>query len=197
MAERYGGLCSATLAGGLKENDGSGGGDVERADAAGHGNAEEMVAGAADKIVEAGALAAEDEDEIAGEVELVVVGRAAFVETDDPEIVVLEIFKGADKIDDAGDAKMLGGARAGFEGGGAEGSGAALGEDDAVDTGAIGNAEERTEVLRIFDTVEREDEAGCDWDGLDGAQRDLRWKGIPAGGRARQCPDAREFWRRR
>jgi hypothetical protein len=72
------------LAEGLEEYDGSGGGDVEGADAAGHGNAQEMVAGAADEIVEAGAFAAKDEDAVACEVELVVVGGSPLVEADDP-----------------------------------------------------------------------------------------------------------------
>ncbi len=151
---------SAALAGGFVEDDGSGGGDVEGADAAGHGNAQQVVAGAADEIVQARALAAKDDDEIAGEVELVVVGFAAFVETDDPEVVPLEVFEGADEIDDAGDAEVLGCAGAGFDGGGTEGSGAALGEEDAIDSGAIGHAEQSAEVLRIFDAVEGEDEAG-------------------------------------
>ena len=53
----------AALAGGFVEDDGSCGGDVERTDAAGHGDAQQMVAGAADKIVQAGAFAAEDEDQ--------------------------------------------------------------------------------------------------------------------------------------
>ena len=78
-----------------------------------------MVAGFADQIVEAFALAAEDQDQIAGEVELVVVGGAALVETDDPEILLLELLKGADQIDDAGDAEVLGGSGAGLDGHGA------------------------------------------------------------------------------
>ena len=41
-----------------------------------------------------------------------------------------------------------------------EWSGAALGENNAVHTGAIGHAEQSAEVLRIFDAVESEDEAG-------------------------------------
>ena len=44
---------SAPLAGGFVENDGAGRGDIKRADASGHGDAQQMVAGAADKIVEA------------------------------------------------------------------------------------------------------------------------------------------------
>jgi len=149
------------LAGGLIENDGSGGRDVQRGDAAGHGNAEEVVAGATNKIVQASALAAEDDREIACEVELVVIGQASFVETDDPEVVALEFFESADEVDDAGDAKVLGCARAGFDDRGAEGCGAALGEDDTVNAGAVGDAEKCAEILRIFNAVEREDEAGC------------------------------------
>jgi hypothetical protein len=118
-----------------------------------------VVAGAANEIVKAGALAAKDNDEIAGEIELVVCGRAAFVETDDPEVAALEVFEGADEIHDTSDAEVLGGASAGFDGDGAEGSGAALGEENAVDTGAVGDAEKRAEVLRVFHSIEGEDEA--------------------------------------
>ena len=64
----------AALAEGFEEHDCSGGGDVEGADAASHRNAQQMVAGAADEVVEASALAAENEDAVAGEIELVVVG---------------------------------------------------------------------------------------------------------------------------
>ncbi len=83
----------------------------------------------------------------------------AGVEADDPEIVLLQFFEGANKIDDAGDAQVFGGAGAGFDGNRAEGRGSAFGENDAVDAGSVGNAEQRAEVLRIFNAVEREDEA--------------------------------------
>ncbi len=108
------------LAKGFKEHDRAGGGDIEGADAAGHGNAQQVVAGAADEIVEARTLAAEDKNAVAGEIELVVVGLAAFVETDDPEVLALELFEGADEIDDTSDAQVLGGAGAGFDGDGAQ-----------------------------------------------------------------------------
>jgi hypothetical protein len=55
---------------------------------------------------------------------------------------------------------VLGCAGAGFDGHGAERGGAALGEDDAIDAGAVGYAEERAEILRVFDTVEGEKETG-------------------------------------
>jgi hypothetical protein len=119
-----------------------------------------VIAGAADKIVKARALAAEDDNQVAGEVKPVVVDGTALVEADDPEVAALEVLEGADEIDDARDAQVLGGARAGFDGRRAQGRGAALGEEDAVDSGAIGNAEQSAEVLRIFDAIESEDEAG-------------------------------------
>jgi len=115
-----------------------------------------MIAGAAHKIVKAGAFAAEDNDEIACEIKLVVWVRAAFIETNNPEVAALELFERANKVDNAGDAEVLSGSGAGFDGGGAEWSGTALGKKDAVDSGTIGDAKKSAEVLRIFNTIERE-----------------------------------------
>jgi len=111
--------------------------------------------------VESGAFAAEDQDAVSGEVEAVVVRGSAFVETDDPEVVFFEVFEGADEVDDAGDAEVFGCSGAGLDGDGAEGGGAAFGEDDAVYAGAVGYAEEGAKVLRVFNAVEGEEEAGC------------------------------------
>ncbi len=149
----------AALAESLIEDDGAGCGNVEGADASGHGNAEEVVAGAADEVVEACALAAEDENAVAGEVEAVVVLGASFVETDGPDVAGFQVFKGANEVDDASDAEVFGGAGAGFDGGGRERGGTALGEDDAIDAGAVGDAKERAEVLRVLDAVESEEQA--------------------------------------
>jgi len=54
---------------------------------------------------------------------------------------------------------MFGGSRAGFYGDRTERRGTSLGEDYSVDAGAIGYAEKCAEVLRIFDTVEGEEQA--------------------------------------
>jgi hypothetical protein len=72
------------LAKGLVENDSACCRNVERADTARHGDAEKVVTGAADKVVESSTLAAEDQDAIAREVELVVILRTTFIEADDP-----------------------------------------------------------------------------------------------------------------
>ena len=102
-----------------------------------------MVAGALDEVVEAGAFAAEDEADVLLEVEVGVVGGAALVEAYDPDVLFLHGLEGAGDVDDLGDADVLAGSGGGFCGDGGEWRGAALGEDDAVDAGAVGGAEER------------------------------------------------------
>jgi hypothetical protein len=113
-----------------------------------------VVAGAADKIMETGSLAAEDENTVASEIEAVVVGLAALVEANDPQILPLEIFEGADEVDDSGDAEMLGGTGAGLDGDGAQGRCTTLSEHDTIDSSTVGHAEQSTEVLRIFNSVQ-------------------------------------------
>jgi hypothetical protein len=120
-----------------------------------------MIAGAANQIMKPRALAAQHDDKIASEVEPVVVGCAAFVETNDPEILALEFFESAHQINHARDAQMLGRTRAGLHGNGAQRGGAALSEDDAVDARAIGHAQQRAQVLRIFYAIESQNEARC------------------------------------
>jgi hypothetical protein len=90
---------------------------------------------------------------------LVVWGRAALVETHDPKVAALEFFERANEVDDTGDAEMLGCSGAGFDGGRAEWSGAALGEKHAVDARAISHAKESAKILGVFNAVEREDKA--------------------------------------
>ena len=116
-----------------------------------------MVAGSLDEVVEAGAFAAEDEAAVLAEVEVGVVGGAAFVEADDPDVLLLHGLEGAGNVDDLGDADVLGGTGGGLGRDGREGGGAALGEDDAVDARAVGGAEEGAEIVGVFDAVEREE----------------------------------------
>lgn len=154
------GTSGAALAGGLEEHHGTGGGNIERGHLAGHGNAQQVIAGAADQIVQARAFASEDDYGIGRKVVAVVILRAALVEPDDPEVVLFQGFEGANQIDHAGEAEVLGGSGRGLEGGGGERRGAALSEEDAIDAGGFGGAKQRAEVLRVFYAVERENEAG-------------------------------------
>lgn len=119
-----------------------------------------MVAGTAGEFVEAFAFASEDDDGAGVPVIGVVVDGASLVEADAPDVVLLELLDGADQIDDASDADVLGCAGGGFDGHGAQGGGASLGKDDAIDACAVGGSQECAEVLGIFDPVEGEQEAG-------------------------------------
>ncbi len=125
----------------------------------GHGNAQEVVAGLFDEVVETCAFASEDEDAVGLEVEVGVVGGAALVETEDPDVLLLHLLQRADEVGDAGDADVLGGPGGGLGYGAGDGRGAALGNDDAVYSCAVGGAEEGTEVVGVFYAVEGEEEA--------------------------------------
>ena len=192
MACRY-----PALAGRFVEDNGSSGGYVERTDTAGHGDAQQVIAGAAHKIVEAGTFAAEDEHAIASEIKLVVIGCAAFVEADDPQILPLEFFKSADEVDDTGDTEVLGGSGACFNGYRTERGGTALGEDDSVDAGTIGYAEESAEILR--DLLRRRGRGASGlavgWNAREAVRRGLQWTEPPGGERGRLHLDGPRYRR--
>ena len=118
-----------------------------------------MVAGLLDQVVQTGAFAAEDEDAVGLEVELGVVGRSALVEAEDPNVFLFHLLERADEVGDAGDAHMLGRSGGCFGDGRGDRSGTALRQDDAVDSGAFGGAEERPEIVGVLDAIEREEEA--------------------------------------
>src|SRR6202000_1960965 len=69
----------------LVHDDGSGDRYVKRRDLTCHGYPKKMVAGLFDQVVEAGAFAAQDEDAVASEVVVGVVGGAALVESENPD----------------------------------------------------------------------------------------------------------------
>ena len=117
-----------------------------------------MVAGAPDQVVQAVAFAAHHQHAVAGEVKVVIVRGAAFIETNDPEIVALEFFQSADKIDNAGDSEMLLSAGGSLGGNGAQRSGSTLRHDDGIRTGPVGRAKQGSQILWILDAIERKHE---------------------------------------
>ena len=100
------------------------------------------------------AFTSKDKNTIAGEIVLVVVRGPALVEADDPEILLFEFFDSTNEIDHPRDAEMFGRTRTGFYSDGADGGGTALRQDDAVNTGSIGNPKERAQILRVFHAIE-------------------------------------------
>jgi hypothetical protein len=85
---------------------------------------------------------------------------AALIQTDNPEILPLQLFQGTHQVHHAGDAQVLGCAGACFDGNRAQRGRTALGEYDAVNPSAVGDAQESAEILRVFHAVEGEQQAG-------------------------------------
>ncbi len=154
---RWGWLLAA-LAHGLVHDDRAGHGDVERRNLACHGDAEQVVAGLFDQVVQARAFAAQHQHAVGVEVEVGVVGGSALVETEHPDVLLLELFERADEVGDAGDADVLGGSGGGLGDRGGDRGRAAFGQDDAVDARAVGGAKQRAEVVGVFDAVEGDEE---------------------------------------
>ncbi len=112
------------------------------------------------QIVQTGAFASQHQHTVRREIELVVRHGAALVESDAPQISLLELFESATEVYDTGDGYVLGCSGGCFDGYWTQGSGAALSEDDTIRACTIGGAQERAEILRVFDAVECEQKSG-------------------------------------
>ena len=115
-----------------------------------------MVAGAPDKIVQPRALASQHDHAVPGQVELIVVRSAPLIETDDPQIFPLEFFKRAHQVHHARNTQVLGCASTCFDGHRAQRCRPPLRQHHAVHSGSVGNAQQRTQVLRVFHAIERQ-----------------------------------------
>ena len=92
----------------LEQGEGSGDGGVEALDLAGHGDADEDVAGVADEAVEAAAFAADDDaDGFVGELEVEQAGLGGAVEADAPDASVAEVVDGSGQVGDLGDGEVF------------------------------------------------------------------------------------------
>ncbi len=138
----------------LKEDDTGGDGYVERGDGAGHGDPDDEVAVLADVLVQAAALAAENEDGWFGEVDLVVERVAAFVEAVDPIAGALQFFECLANVSDADDRKILEGAGGSLGYGIGQSGRAAFGNDDSGCAGGVGRADDGPQVVWILHAIQ-------------------------------------------
>src|ERR1039458_4615260 len=154
-----GGLRLTALALHLIHHDAAGDGDIQRADGAHHGNGDQYVALASHQVVQPLAFGAHDEGAIHVVIELVVSLFAALVETDDPDVLRLQLTDAAGDVDPASHGKVLAGASRCLDHGTGDAGGAALGNDHAIDAGAVGGADERAKVVRVLDAIEHQQKA--------------------------------------
>ena len=146
------------MAGRLKKDYRSRSGNVERCHLPGHRNPQQMIAGSANEVVQTGAFASQDNHGVRRELELIVILRAAFVEAHAPQIALLQSFQRTHHVDDSRDAQMLGCAGRGLDRDRTEGSRAPFGEDNPVHARSFGRSQQRSQVLRVFDAVESQDQ---------------------------------------
>src|SRR6202035_4366772 len=116
------------------------GGDVQRTHVAAHGEAEQPVADAPGQGAEALLLAAEAEDDLAGEIDLPG-GFARGVGAVDPEALLLEALQGGGGVDDALDGEPLARPRRGLGDGRGEGRRAAVADHCPADAGPLADPE--------------------------------------------------------
>jgi hypothetical protein len=117
-----------------------------------------MIAGLFDQVVQACAFAPEDEDAIDGEIEVGVIGRSSFVQADDPDVGLLHLLESADEIGHACDPNVFGGSGRGLGYGRGDGCTAPFRQQDAANPSAFGSSKESSKVVRVFKTVQSEEE---------------------------------------
>ena len=118
-----------------------------------------MVAGALHQIVQPGAFAAQHQAAILLEVEVAVVGLAALIQADDPDVLLFHRLQRAGKIDDLRNAHVFAGPGRGFGHNRAERRRPPFGQDDSVNARTIGRPQQRAQVVRVFHAIERQEKS--------------------------------------
>lgn len=106
--------------------------------------------------MKAGTFAAQDKADVLAKIEVGVIGCAALVQTNDPDVLLLHGFEGARDVNNLGDADVLAGACRGFGRDWGKWRRSTLGKDYAVDAGAVCGTEECTEIVGVLYPVEGE-----------------------------------------
>lgn len=100
------------------------------------------------------AFGAKDDSALGIEVSLIVGFFSTFVEAVDPVAGGLEFRKGLGDIRDANDRHMFEGTGGGFRNGFGDANGTAFRDDQRTCANCRGSAEDGTEIVRIFDAIE-------------------------------------------
>ena len=155
----------------LEQEDRSSHRRVERVDATAHRDPNEQVETAARRRREASPFPADHQREGAAEVGLAVRERCSRVRADGPQPARVQFSERFGEVVHLHDRHVLARARGRLDGDGAEWRSPARWDDDAVDAGRLGAAEECAEVARVLDGVQDEHERG--FAALDRAGEDI------------------------
>ncbi len=124
-----------------------------------HGNRDQEIAAPAHQVVQALAFGAENDGAVHLVINLVVALRAALVQADGPHVALFQFVQRARDVGNARDRQMLRRARRSLNGGAGQSGSTALGNDDAVCARAVGSANQRAQIVRVFDAIEHDQEA--------------------------------------
>jgi len=169
------------LAKGFEENDAGGDGDIQGFNGAGSGQRDDEIATLTGEFVEAFAFAAHDDADGRGVIDFGVALVAVFVEADQPVAGFLQFFHGTSEIGDFRDREVREGPGGSARDRVGEAGGAALGDDNPVSSGGESGANDRAEIVWIFDAVEKNDKAALVLGGI-GALEDVFERGGRASG---------------
>ncbi len=111
-------------------------------------------------LVEAFAFGAHDNGGGQGPIHLIVIDRAAFVDSINPVAACFEIFEGAVDVGDARDGQVFQGTGGGFCDRFCEADRSPFGDDDSVGSGGMRGTDDGAQIVWIFDAIENYDEAG-------------------------------------
>lgn len=118
-----------------------------------------MIAGLLDQVVQACSLPPQNEDAIRLEVEFGVIRGSALIQAEHPDMLLLHLLQRTDEVRDACDANVLRSPGGGLRHRRRYGSGTALGQNDSIDTRAVGGTKESAEIVRVLDAIESKEEA--------------------------------------
>ena len=142
----------------LEEQDRPSDGGVERADSAAHRDPHQQITPFADGWPETLALAPDDDRDRPSEIGLARGQRCIGLGSSDPQSTAMEIGESRGEIVDRAEEEMLYRSRRGLDGGWRERRLTPGREDHAMDPGRFGAAQKGTDVLRVLERVEHEEE---------------------------------------
>ena len=142
-----------TRRGDLGQEHGGGDGSVQRIDMPNHRDFGDEIAVPDKESGDPEPFASNHEGNRAFVVDFVVIRRSGTVARDNPKTIVLQFADGLGQVGDRGDFLIADGAGGNLGNGAIEGDFIPLLHDDAIDSKRIAGAENRPEVMRIFNAI--------------------------------------------
>src|SRR2546425_2724538 len=131
---------------------------VERGHQPFHRQAHHLVTAFEHEATDALALATDHDRRRTAVIDLVVQQVAGLVRADDPDAFLLQRVDRLPEIHNVGDEQVFARAGAGFRDCGSDADGSVMLDDDAIDAGALRGSEEHSEVLRVLQRIDDQDE---------------------------------------